>query len=197
MPFLTEELWHQLPQRARAKSIALERYPEARDMWRNSASLEEFELVQEVIKSVRAIRADMKMDPKKRVAAEFYSQNERIRAVVATNIDGIQRLGLITELTISSSKLSQSGGGLRSTSLFDVRVPHVETVDVASELLRLKKEMERLTKDIASKERQLGDETFRSRAPEKIIQGLQATLEERRIELQKASERIKELEFGK
>jgi len=29
MPFLTEELWHQLPQRPGAKSIALERYPEA------------------------------------------------------------------------------------------------------------------------------------------------------------------------
>jgi valyl-tRNA synthetase len=197
MPFLTEELWHQLPQRAGAKSIALERYPEAREAWRNRAALEEFELVQEVIKSVRAIRADMKLDPKKRVAAEFYSETERIRAAVAANLDGIQRLGLITELTISSSKLSQAGGGLRSTSVFDVRVPHVETVDVAGELVRLKKELERLTKDIASKERQLGDETFRSRAPEKIIQGLLATLEERRIELQKTIERIKELESGK
>ena len=65
-----------------------------------------------------------------------------------------------------------------------------------AELVRLKKEQERLTKDIASKERQLGDETFRSRAPEKIIQGLQVTLEERRIELKKLIERLKELESG-
>ena len=28
MPFLTEELWHQLPQRAGARSIALDRFPE-------------------------------------------------------------------------------------------------------------------------------------------------------------------------
>jgi valyl-tRNA synthetase len=61
----------------------------------------------------------------------------------------------------------------------------------------LTKEQERLTKDIASKERQLDDETFRSRAPGKIIQGLQATLEERRIELLKVNERVKELESGK
>jgi valyl-tRNA synthetase len=70
MPFLTEELWHQLPQRAGAKSIAIERYPEARAEWRNSAALQEFALVQEVIATVRAIRADMKLDAKKRVAAE-------------------------------------------------------------------------------------------------------------------------------
>ncbi len=31
MPFLTEELWHQFPQRAGAKSIALERFPEVRE----------------------------------------------------------------------------------------------------------------------------------------------------------------------
>jgi valyl-tRNA synthetase len=70
----------------------------------------------------------------------------------------------------------------------------VETVDAAAELQRLKKENDRLAKDIASKERQLGDDTFRSRAPEKIITGLQNTLQERRIELRKVTERIAELE---
>ena len=196
MPFLTEELWHQLPQRAGAKSIALERYPEARAAWRNPAALEEFQLVQEVVKSVRAIRADMKLDPKKRIGAEFSSETGRIRETIAANLDGIRRLALLTELTITDVKLPQSGGGLRSTAVFDVRIPYVETVDVAAELVRLRKEQERLTKDIASKERQLGDETFRSRAPEKIIQGLQTTLEERRIELKKVIERLKELESG-
>src|SRR5258708_5677408 len=196
MPFLTEELWHQLPQRPGAKSIALERYPESRESWRNAAALEEFELVQEVVKSVRAIRADMKLDPKKRIAAEFSSERAAIRETIAANLDGIVRLALLTELKITDAKLTQASGGFRSTSLFDVRVPYIETIDVAAELMRLKKEHERLTRDIASKERQLGDDTFRSRAPEKIISGLQGTLEERRIEIQKVAARIRELESG-
>ena len=62
-----------------------------------------------------------------------------------------------------------------------------------AEMVRIRKEIERLTKDIAGKERQLGDETFRSRAPEKIIKGLEATLAEQRVELQKFQERLKEL----
>jgi valyl-tRNA synthetase len=197
MPFLTEELWQQLPQRAGAKSIALERYPKARETWRNTEALEEFRLVQEVIKSLRTIRAEMKLDPKKRLAAQFSSENARIRGIINANLDGILRLGLLTELAITDTKLPQSGAGLRSTTLFDVRIAHVETVDVAGELVRLRKEQERLTKDIASKERQLGDETFRSRAPEKIIQNLQSTLYERRIEIQKVTERVRELESGK
>ncbi len=98
MPFLTEELWHQLPQRAGAKSIALAHYPEAREEWRNPAALQQFELVQEVIKSVRAIRADMKLDPKKRLAAEFSSADAKTRDTVSANLDGILRLALLTEL---------------------------------------------------------------------------------------------------
>jgi valyl-tRNA synthetase len=197
MPFLTEELWHQLPQRTGAKSIALAQYPEAQAGWRNSAATAEFELLQEVIKSVRAIRADMKLDPKKRIAAEFSSENKGIRETIAANLDGVLRLGLLTELTITGAKLAQSGGGLRSTSVFDVRVPHIETVDVGAELVRLKREQERLARDITSKERQLGDETFRSRAPENIIQGLEVTLAERRIELKKVQDRTRELESGR
>jgi valyl-tRNA synthetase len=197
MPFLTEELWHQLPQRPGAKSIALERYPEARQAWRNAAALEEIQLVQEVIKAVRAIRADMKLDPRKRLAAEFSSQDSGIRDKVTANLDGILRLALLTELKVTSAKLPQSGGGLRSTSLFDVRVPYlIEMIDLGAEIGRLQKESERLVKDIASKERQLGDPTFRERAPGKIIQSLQATLEERRIEMKKVTERMSELESG-
>ncbi len=33
MPFLTEELWHKLPQPAEARSIALDHFPEARQEW--------------------------------------------------------------------------------------------------------------------------------------------------------------------
>ena len=193
MPFLTEELWHQLPQRAGAKSIALEPYPEARENWRNTEALKEFQLVQEVIKSLRTIRAEMKLDPKKRLAAQFSGESAGTRAIISANLDGILRLGLLTELAITDAKLPQSGGGLRSTSLFDVWIPHMETVDVAGELVRLRKEQERLTKDIASKERQLGDDTFRSRAPEKIIKGLETTLAERRVELSKTEERLSQL----
>jgi hypothetical protein len=42
----------------------------------------------------------------------------------------------------------------------------------------------------------LGEETFLSRAPEKIVNGLKATLEQQKIELRKLLERKRELEGG-
>src|SRR5258708_39346655 len=53
MPFLTEELWHQLPQRSGAKSIALDSFPEARADWKNAQAQEHFSLIQEVVQSDR------------------------------------------------------------------------------------------------------------------------------------------------
>src|SRR5262249_21194674 len=62
MPFLTEELWHQLPQEQGAKSIALDAYPAASESWKNPAALEELTFLQNVIKSLREIRSQMKLD---------------------------------------------------------------------------------------------------------------------------------------
>jgi valyl-tRNA synthetase len=193
MPFLTEELWHQFPKRTGAKSIALERFPEVRDSWRNTAALEEFGLLQEIITAVRNIRAEMKLDPKKKVAAELSVADEAARALAESNRDGIVRLGLLTELKIIGGGLTQSGGAVRSSAKFDLRIEYAETLDAAAECAKITKELEGLRKAIGSKEKQLGDETFRSRAPEKIIRGLEATLATQRIELQKLTERFEKL----
>jgi len=196
MPFLTEELWHQLPQRPGDKSIALMPFAETESPAGEQSRVNEFALVQEVIAEVRNVRAEMKLDPKQKVAAEFHSSYEYIRATIQRNLDGILRLALLSELKIYVNRLQQSGGAMRSTAQFDLRIAYVDTVDVTAEIARLKKESERLKKDIASKERQLADETFRNRAPEKIIRGVRGTLEERRVELKKLQERLRQLERG-
>ncbi|HEY2459316.1 MAG TPA: valine--tRNA ligase [Candidatus Acidoferrum sp.] len=195
MPFLTEELWHQLPQAAGAKSIALGAFPEVRAKWKNEAARREFALIQEVIAALRNIRAEMKMDPKKKVAAEFSSGDAEIRRVMEANREGILRLAALSDFSIGSARLEQAGGALRSTAEFDLRIAYaVETLDLGAEVARLRKEIEGLEKAVAAKEQQLGDETFLSRAPEKIVTGLKATLAQQNVELKKLVERLAQLE---
>jgi valyl-tRNA synthetase len=200
MPFLTEELWHQLPQAAGAKSIALDEFPEPRKEWADGKIVDAvniFSQMQDVITALRTIRAEMKLDPKKKLPAEFWSTSELVRNRVQAESDAISRLAFLSALNISRHPLEQSGGAVRSTAEFDVRIAYSDAVDVEAEKARLKKEIEGLRKAISSKESQLVNETFRSRAPEKIIRGLEATLSEQRIELQKLRERLAELEKDK
>ncbi len=193
MPFLTEELWHQLPQESDAKSIALDSYPIAAERWRDSAALNEFGLLQDVIKSLREIRSQMKLDPKKKVKADFSSGEARLRASLAANLDAVLRLGILSELHISSEHLEQSGGAVRSTARFDLRIPYSDVADVVGESARIKKEIEGLAKAIQSKEKQLSNEVFRSRAPEKVINDMETALAEQRVELRKLNDRLKRL----
>jgi valyl-tRNA synthetase len=193
MPFLTEELWHQLPQRPATKSIALDMFPVAQESWKNSGALEEFEVLQYLITSVRNIRAEQKLDPRKKIAAELSSKEAAVRELVERNLDTILRLAFLSDLQVIDGKIGV-GGVIRSTARFDLRIPFAEIVDSQAEIARSKKEIEGLTKDIASKEAQLANETFRSRAPEKIIKGMEATLEQRRVELRKHMDRVAEFE---
>jgi valyl-tRNA synthetase len=193
MPFLTEELWHQLPQKTGAKSIALDAYPAAQISWKNSAAIQEFAFLQDVIKSLREVRSQMKLDPKKKVKAEFSSAETHLRDSVTANLDAILRLGILSELSISSGRLEQSGGSVRSTAQFDLRIPYLDVADLAGESARLKKEIEGLSRAIQSKEKQLSNETFRSRAPEKVIKEMEAAMSEQRIELRKLNDRLSQL----
>jgi valyl-tRNA synthetase len=194
MPFITEELWHQLPQRAGAKSIALDAFPEASTAWKNAQALEQFGLIQEVIVALRNIRAEMKLDAKKKITAEFSSTDARVRQTIESSREGILRLASLSELRVGAERLPQSGGAVRSTAQFDVRIAQVtEGIDVEAEAARLRKQIEGLEKAIASKEKQLGNTTFRSRAPEDIVRGLETTLAEQTTELRKLRSRLEEL----
>jgi valyl-tRNA synthetase len=195
MPFLTEELWHQLPQAPGAKSIALQAFPAVANHWKNPQARESFASIQQVIGEFREIRAQMKLETRKKVPADFSASSTALRDLITRHRDGLQRLASLSDLKISAEHLPQDGGLLRSTAQFDARIANVaEAADSALELPRLRKEIDRISKDIASKEKQLEDPTFRNRAPGKIILGMEATLQERRIELNKLSVRLAQLE---
>jgi len=109
------------------------------------------------------MRSQMKLDPKKKVKAEFSSQDSRLsRLALTQNMDAILRLAILSELGISAARLEQSGGAVRSTAQFDLRIPYSDAVDLAGESTRLKKEIEGLSRAIQSKEKQLANPTFAS-----------------------------------
>jgi valyl-tRNA synthetase len=139
----------------------------------------------------------LKLDPKKKIMAEFATTEKETSRIIQANREAVERFAVLSELRIvPKDYFAAKNGVVRSTAAFDVRVTHSDAVDAAAEITRLKREMDGLQKAIAAKERQLGDETFRSRAPEKIVKGLEGTLAQQRIELGKLQKRLRELDGG-
>ena len=200
MPFLTEELWHRLPQRppgaGMEASIALERFPEPQIHWSDSEAEEQVALLQELIAAARNVRAELKMDPKARVPAEASSPDAAVRDLLERNRDMVQRLAALSDFRISAGHLSADGGAMRATARFDLRIAHGETVDAQADAAKLRKEHERLLRDIESKQTRLADQTFRSRAPADIVAQMETTLSQRRLELEKIVARLAQLDSG-
>jgi valyl-tRNA synthetase len=192
MPFLTEELWHQLPQASGAKSIALDMFPEANPKQLGALAEKGFLILKRVIESVRICRVDSKLDPKKKLAAELSSQDIVVRKLFEENAETIKRLAVLSNLHVTPDKPGGQGY-FHSTRDFDLHIPFEEVVDPQAEVARLNKEVEGLQKAVISKEKQLASEMFRSRAPANIIAALEVTLAEQRLELKKLQDRLSQL----
>jgi valyl-tRNA synthetase len=202
MPFLTEELWHQLPQKNGAKSIALGVFPEAHPDWKNGEAERNFTMIQKVVGAIRDIRAELKINAKRRIAAFVSAHGEDELRVLQSVADPIRRLANLAKIDIVPGTLGSSGGIMRSTSSFDVLVSQVEIQDDRAnesrqvEVSRLRKEIGQLQNLIASKEAQLANEVFLSKAPKEIVQKLSATLREQQVELFKLNARLGTLQLG-
>jgi valyl-tRNA synthetase len=183
-----------LPQPTGARSIALDKFPEPRANWTDVAAEKQIATLQEIITAARNIRAEMKVDQKRKIPADLSSSDSAIRKLAEQNVEPLLRLATLSALNIASDRLDGAGAAVRSTSQFDLRIAYGEAVDKDVELSRLRKEIERLAKDVASKQSRLADETFISKAPAKIVEDLRATLTARQIEHQKLLDRLNQLE---
>ena len=194
MPFLTEELWHQLPQRPGARSIALDRFPEPHAERIDAAAEEQIALLQEIITAARNMRAEMKIDQKAKIPAQIAPASETVQSIIENSIETILRLANLSAVTFATPPFDSTKGTIRSTKDFELFIAFDAAFDVQAEVARLRKELDRLTKDVASKQQRLQDQTFRSRAPEHIVKGLETTLAERQAEFGKLGERLAQLE---
>jgi len=198
MPFLTEELWHQLPQRAGARSIALDRFPEAHAERIDEQAERQMLYLQQLVNFARVTRADSKVDPKTKFSFSVGNVSKEYVDIIRNNLEAFKRLGGFGDVDFTPLSIAPDGTVYR-THEGDVglRVEKGFTADavlITAEVARLRKDIERLTKDVASKQQRLEDQIFRNRAPENIVKGLESTLEERQAELSKLKERLAQLE---
>lgn len=175
MPFLTEELWHRLLE-GEEGSISLARYPEPLRIEFDEQKLRQFQLLQAAVRAARELRADHKLDPKVTLPAKLtlggLGLQDKDRAVIAALV----KLDFATG-DASGNALARSGSG------FDLTI--VAPAPPEQSPARLAKETAQLELNVANCKRQLEDEVFLSRAPEKVKASLRQKLSEYEAQLQK------------
>ena len=142
MPFLTEELWQRLE--IPGKSIALAAYPVFDAAEENREASEQMAVVQTMVTEARTIRADNKIDEKRKVTAVTNRALDEAPRMM------IERLANIT-------------------LEYDAALKQSLRLDIPVDRARLAKENEQLEKQIAAFENQFSNEEFLAKAPEKVV----------------------------
>ena len=193
MPFITEEIWQAIYEgQPPEKSIALAIYPQASQEQVDMAAETEMAILQDLIVSVRNLRAELKVEPKVKVPIEVFAGEAVIRTMIEQNRGAVERLGNVEKITFVESSPANKNAA-RSTARFDVHVVYEKKIDLAAECERLKKDLEKLEKEFAKNQRQLGNEQFLAKAPAKVVEGLKTRAAELTVLLEKTRSKLKEL----
>ena len=93
MPFITEEIWHAIYDgQPPLQSIALAPYPQTDEKQLDLAAETEMAILQDMIVSVRNLRAELKVDQKQRVPVQIFVTEPEIRKLIAQNQGAVERL---------------------------------------------------------------------------------------------------------
>jgi len=107
--------------------------------------------------------------------------------------DAIVRLAGLSELKLERGALAAEGGSLRHSARFDVRLPW-SAADLHAEVARLRKEKQKLEKELGGMQSRLADGEFRRKAPTYVVRGLEQRQAEYNTQYQKVTTLLSRLE---
>lgn len=162
MPFITEELWHEMAERKDGDCIIVADYPEAKKA--NEQLLNHFEQVAEVIAQVRNIRNSKQLSPKEALPLAIKAKDTQAYVAFAGSII---KLANITELSYVDAALEGTSSFLVKQDEFFVDLGN--NIDVDAERSRMEQELDYNRGFLKSVMAKLSNEKFVANAKPEIV----------------------------
>ncbi len=191
MPFITEEIWQNLPHEG--ESITIASWPEFKEELHDESAAEEMKLLVDIIRAVRNIRAEVNTPLSKKIKLIIKAKDEQILTSLSNNQAYIVRFCNPEELTVSVDASAPEKAMTAVVTGAELYLPLEGLINIEEELARLGKELEKWTKEVERVQKKLGNEKFVSKAPQSVVDEEKAK-ERDYLEKQAAvKERINEL----
>jgi valyl-tRNA synthetase len=195
MPFITEEIWQQLPRQKEDGSIMIADFPNPDERYGDESVASEMELIIEVTNALRNIRGEMNLLPGEQISVLFRTENEVAERKLRENHLFIQSLALAKDFKFGrdlEKPLYSAFAVVRDVEIF---VP-MERSRMEEEARRLEKEITKIDKESAFITKKLANEQFIAKAPPEVVQEVKGKALEfsgRREKLEESLKKIKEI----
>jgi valyl-tRNA synthetase len=141
-------------------------------------------ILQDLIVALRNIRAELKIEPKQKLAIEIHA-DDAIRKLIERERAWLDRMANVESVAFVCTSLANAADA-RSTARFDVRVVYERKIDVGAERKRLNKELARLRGELDKAGKQLTNPGFLANAPEGVVNGVKQRKSELEVLIAKA-----------
>ncbi|HUG16093.1 MAG TPA: valine--tRNA ligase [Thermomicrobiales bacterium] len=185
MPYVTEELWQQLPHPGDALIVA----PWPNPGLRYPADEQSFASIMQAIREVRNARTEHGVEPGRKIAAIVYpGQSSSTYAELRSEFQSLARLDPRRYEIRSGEPIATDRAVSIVTGNVSIFLPLADMIDVDAERGRIEREIEQVLGEIERATSMLANQQFVSRAPEAVVAGHRERLEsaeERRSLLEK------------
>lgn len=190
-PFVTEELWAHVRSEDDQEFLIADQWPELEKKLSDKKSEKAFELIRESIGAIRNLRAEYKVEPAKKIAAEIVSKDHK--KIIADNEEVIKFLARLDDLKISAKGEAPENSVSKFLDGLAIHLPLAGMVDAEQERKRLKKEIDKLAGYIKQMSAKLDNKKFVDNAPNDIVKAERERLETARGSLKQFQEQLKQL----
>ncbi len=167
MPFITEEIWQNLPHEG--DSIAVASWPVVRAELNNTQAAEDMKLIVDIIRSVRAIRTEVNTPMSKKITLMIRAKDEAIAATIEANRSTLERFCNPEQLEIGTAVASALKAMTAVVTGAEIIIPLAGLINIEDEMKRLEKELTKWNDEVTRIEKKLANRGFVAKAPEKVI----------------------------
>ncbi len=144
-------------------------YPDQQQRFVNQTAEDDMEHLIEVIKAIRNIRAEANAPLKRPVDILIKTDNAKLREVLQTNREYLDRFGHPQKLVIADQVTVPDLAMTAVVTDAEISIPLAELVDLKEEATRMQKEVAEFTAEVQRSKRKLGNQHFVENAPADLV----------------------------
>nr|WP_279615483.1 valine--tRNA ligase [Paenibacillus typhae] len=191
MPFITEEIWQHLPHEG--ATITLAEWPKYDAALESPEAVAEMNLLMDIIRAVRNIRAEVNVPMSKKVELIIKAGNAETLSIITRNDNYIGRFCNTSSFEAGLDPQTPDKVMSAVVTGAELLLPLSGLIDIEQEIIRLEKEVQTLNSEVERVEKKLGNQGFVAKAPAKVIEEERAKQADYSAKREKVLARIAEL----